>query len=169
MFFDPTLLYLATILPPIIMGIAIWKSDRFPEPTHLLVASFLLGAAIDIPLYLFIFIAEDLIAPLIGLDVYNKENLIAILSVAGTFFAYFSIIIVNFGDFSRFVKNQIPILENRLNDKVSKVKDKVLKIKLHEAVNCISKFCLAESKQMNDRSVVQLLRYYELEKELTKI
>ena len=76
---------------------------------------------------------------------------------------------VNFGDFSRFVKNQIPILENRLNDKVSKVKDKVLKIKLHEAVNCISKFCLAESKQMNDRSVVQLLRYYELEKELTKI
>ena len=74
MFFDPTLLYLATILPPIIMGIAIWKSDRFPEPTHLLVASFLLGAAIDIPLYLFIFIAEDLIAPLLGLNVYSEEN-----------------------------------------------------------------------------------------------
>ena len=73
-FWDPTLLYLATILPPIILGIIIWKSDRFPEPTHLLVASFLLGAAIDIPLYLFIFIAEDLIAPLIGLDVYNKDN-----------------------------------------------------------------------------------------------
>jgi len=74
MFFDPTLLYLATILPPIIMGIAIWKSDRFPEPTHLLVASFLLGAAIDIPLLLFIHIAEDLIAPLIGLDIYNKDT-----------------------------------------------------------------------------------------------
>ena len=74
LFWYPTLLYLATILPPIILGIIIWKSDRFPEPTHLLVASFLLGAAIDIPLYLFIFIAEDLIAPLIGLDVYNKEN-----------------------------------------------------------------------------------------------
>ena len=36
--------------------------------------------------------------------IYNKENLIALLSVAGTFFAYFSIVIVNFGDFSRYVK-----------------------------------------------------------------
>ena len=27
----------------------------------------------------------------------------------------------------------------------------------------------AESKQMNDRSVIQLLRYYELDKELAKI
>ena len=39
-------------------------------------------------------------------DIYNKENLIALLSVAGTFFAYFSIVIVNFGDFSRYVQNE---------------------------------------------------------------
>ena len=38
--------------------------------------------------------------------IYNKENLIALLSVAGTFFAYFSIVIVNFGDFSRYAKNE---------------------------------------------------------------
>jgi len=40
-------------------------------------------------------------------DVYNKENLIALLSVAGTFFAYFSIVIVNFGDFSRYAKTKV--------------------------------------------------------------
>ena len=61
------------------------------------------------------------------------------------------------------------MLEKRLYSKVKKVKDKVLKIKLHEAVNCIGKFCLNESKQTNDNSVVQLLRYYELDKELDKV
>jgi len=50
-----------------------------------------------------------------------------------------------------------------------KIKDKVLKIKLKEAINCVDKFCLNESKQTDDNSVVQLLRYYELDKELNKI
>ncbi len=77
--------------------------------------------------------------------------------------------ISNTNNFSTFVKNQIPVLEKRLYSKVKKVKDKVLKIKLHEAVNCIGKFCLNESKQTNDNSVVQLLRYYELDKELDKV
>jgi len=67
------------------------------------------------------------------------------------------------------VANQIPILKAKLNKKVNKVKDKVLKIKLQEAVNCVDKFCLNESKQTDDNSVVQLLRYYELDKELNKI
>ena len=58
MYFDPTILYLATVLPPVILGLIVWKSDRFQEPGHLLIASFLIGAAIDIPLYLFINIAE---------------------------------------------------------------------------------------------------------------
>ena len=71
---DYVVLYLATIVPPIILGIIIWKSDRFPEPSHLLVASFLLGAAIDIPLGLFIYIAEDMIAPVLGLNLYNENN-----------------------------------------------------------------------------------------------
>ena len=77
--------------------------------------------------------------------------------------------ISNTNDFNAFVKNQLPVLEGRLNTKIKKVKDKVLKIKLHEAVNCIGKFCLNESKQTNDNSVVQLLRYYELDKELDKV
>ena len=68
MFTDPSFLYLVTILPPMILGITIWKSDKFPEPGKFLVASFLLGVSISFPLYLFIMIAEDHIAPLLGLD-----------------------------------------------------------------------------------------------------
>ena len=74
MYFEDTLYYLATIIPPIILGIIIWHSDRFKEPGHLLIASFLLGCAIDIPLGLFINIAEDVIGPLLGLEVWNKAS-----------------------------------------------------------------------------------------------
>ena len=77
--------------------------------------------------------------------------------------------ISNTNNFSAFVETQIPKLKSKLNDKVKKVKDKVLKIKLQEAINCADKFCLNESKQTDDNSVVQLLRYYELDKELNKI
>ena len=65
---DPSFIYLATILPPILIGIMIWKSDRFPEPGKFLVASFLLGVSIYLPLTLFIMITEDHLAPLLGLD-----------------------------------------------------------------------------------------------------
>jgi len=68
MFTDPSFLYLVTILPPMILGIIIWKSDKFPEPGKFLVGSFLLGVSISFPLYLFVMIAEDHIAPLLGLD-----------------------------------------------------------------------------------------------------
>ena len=74
MYFEDTLYYLATIIPPIILGIIIWRSDRFKEPGHLLIASFLLGCAIDIPLGLFINITEDIIAPLLGLEVWNEAS-----------------------------------------------------------------------------------------------
>ena len=77
--------------------------------------------------------------------------------------------ISNTNNFSSFVETQIPKLKNKLNSKVKKVKDKVLKIKLQEAINCVDKFCLNESKQTDDNSVVQLLRYYELDKELNKV
>ena len=68
MFKDPSFIYLATILPPILMGIIIWKSDKFPEPGKFLVASFLLGVSISFPLHLLIMISEDHIAPLLGID-----------------------------------------------------------------------------------------------------
>ena len=77
--------------------------------------------------------------------------------------------ISNTNNFSLFVEQRLPKLKTKLNTKVKNIKNKVLKIKLHEAVNCIDKFCLNESKQPNENSVVQLLRYYELDKELNKI
>ena len=39
-------------------------------------------------------------------NIFQKTNITPIITVAGTIFAYFSIVIVNFGDFSRYVKNQ---------------------------------------------------------------
>jgi len=48
-------------------------------------------------------------------NIYNKESLIALLSVAGTFFAYFSIVIVNFGDFSRYAKNENEVNKGNLS------------------------------------------------------
>ncbi len=36
----------------------------------------------------------------------SKSNILPLITVAGTIFAYFSIIIVSFGDFSRYVKNE---------------------------------------------------------------
>ena len=74
MFTDQSFLYLATILPPIFLGIIIWKSDKFPEPGKFLVASFLLGVSISFPLHLLIMISEDHIAPLLGL---NLESITA--------------------------------------------------------------------------------------------
>ena len=37
---------------------------------------------------------------------FDKNNIAPIITVAGTIFAYFSVIIVNYGDFSRYVKNE---------------------------------------------------------------
>ena len=71
---EPTLLYLSTILPPILLLIIIWKADRFKEPGHLLAASFLLGAAIGLPLHLLIGIVEDILAPLLGLDLQSLDD-----------------------------------------------------------------------------------------------
>ena len=71
-------------------------------------------------------------------------------------------------NFRLFLETKLPSLKKSLSSKVSKVKEKVLRIKLKEAINCIDKFCINESKT-TDKSVVQLLRYYELDKELKKI
>ncbi len=48
-------------------------------------------------------------------DFYNKDNFVAIISITGTFFAYFSIVIVNFGDFSRYVKNENEVNKGNLS------------------------------------------------------
>ena len=69
MFTSKAFLYLATVLPPIILGILIWKSDKFPEPGKFLVTAFMLGVAIDLPLNFLIILSEDHLAPYLGLNV----------------------------------------------------------------------------------------------------
>ena len=44
-----------------------------------------------------------------------KNNFVPLLTVIGTMFAYFSIIIVNFGDFSRYVKNEKELIRGNLS------------------------------------------------------
>ena len=39
-------------------------------------------------------------------NVVDIKNIAPLITVAGTIFAYFSITIVNYGDFSRYVKNE---------------------------------------------------------------
>ena len=63
--------------------------------------------------FLIIIISENYIAVsqsfkdlLIFENFFSKENIIPIITISGTIFAYFSIIILNFGDFSRYVKDE---------------------------------------------------------------
>ena len=71
---DPAFLYLATVLPPILLGIIIWKSDKFPEPGKFLITAFMLGVAIYLPLDFLIIISENHLAPLVGLDYSSYLN-----------------------------------------------------------------------------------------------
>ena len=48
-------------------------------------------------------------------NIFEKKNLVPFLSVFGTMFAYFSVLLVNFGDFSRFVKNEEELKKGNLS------------------------------------------------------
>ena len=48
-------------------------------------------------------------------NLFNKNNIVPLITVAGTIFAYFSIVIVNFGDFSRYVKNDTELKNGNLS------------------------------------------------------
>ena len=45
----------------------------------------------------------------------SKNNVIPLIKIIGTMFAYFSIIVVNFGDFSRYVKNESELNKGNLS------------------------------------------------------
>ena len=48
-------------------------------------------------------------------NLFDKNNLVPLITVVGTIFAYFSIVIVNFGDFSRYVKNDNELKNGNLS------------------------------------------------------
>jgi len=77
--------------------------------------------------------------------------------------------ISNTNNLSEYVENEVVILKEELKKYSKNLKDKVVKIKLKEAIKSINKFCgTNKSKLVEDNSVVQLMRYYELLKELKK-
>jgi len=68
------------------------------------------------------------------------------------------------------LKEIVKALKKDLKDNSKNLKDKVVKIKMNEAVNTIDKFCGVDSKSVSvkDSHVIQTLRYMELLKELKK-
>ena len=48
-------------------------------------------------------------------NLFDKSNLVPLISVVGTIFAYFSIIILNYGDFTRYVKNESELKKGNLS------------------------------------------------------
>ena len=63
-----TLIYLSTALPIVILLTIVYYVDRFREPPRFVIGTFFLGVGLVYPLYLFIIIVEDVIAPLVGID-----------------------------------------------------------------------------------------------------
>jgi nucleobase:cation symporter-1, NCS1 family len=48
-------------------------------------------------------------------NILDKTNIIALITVAGTIFAYFSIVLVNYGDFSRYVRDENELKKGNLS------------------------------------------------------
>jgi nucleobase:cation symporter-1, NCS1 family len=63
----------------------------------------------------FDYVLESFKDILIFNNFFTKENIAPMFTVAGTIFAYFSIIIMNFGDFSRYVKNESELKKGNLS------------------------------------------------------
>jgi len=75
----------------------------------------------------------------------------------------------NTNSLKEYIESEIPNIKKELKQNDKNLKDKVVKIKLKEAINSVDKFCdVGNSQSVKDSAVVQLMRYYELIKELKK-
>ena len=75
--------------------------------------------------------------------------------------------ISNNNSLKEYVDKRLPYLVKELKKYSVNIKNKVVKIKLNEAINSINKFCgSGNNRHIKDSSVVQMMRYYELLKEL---
>ena len=72
--------------------------------------------------------------------------------------------------FTEYVQKEIKLVKKELIKYKKYIDDKVTKIKLNEAAKSINKFCgIGNKKIVKDSAAIQLMRYYELLKELKKI
>ena len=75
----------------------------------------------------------------------------------------------NTNSLKEFIEKVVPVIKKELKHHSNKLQDKVVKIKLKEAIKNINSFCINnKSKTVKDSYVVQTMRYMELLKELKK-
>ena len=68
-----------------------------------------------------------------------------------------------------YIEKEITLIKKELKINSKHLTDKVVKIKLKEAINSIEKFCdTGNSRNVKDGAVVQMMRFYQLAKELKK-
>ena len=73
----------------------------------------------------------------------------------------------NSGDLKEYAINETNYLKKYISGKIKKVTDKIIKIKLNECMNILNN--ISESKFIKDEHILALLRFHELNNELTKI
>ena len=75
----------------------------------------------------------------------------------------------NVNSLKEYIEKVVPAIKKELKQHSNKLTDKVVKIKLSEAIKSIDKFCgVKRSKLVKDSVVVQTMRYMELLKELKR-
>tara|TARA_B100000287_G_scaffold81091_1_gene73536 strand:+ start:523 stop:1422 length:900 start_codon:yes stop_codon:yes gene_type:complete len=74
----------------------------------------------------------------------------------------------NTNSLKEYIQKNVPKIKSSLKKHVKNVDEKIVKIKLKEAIHSIEKICEVKSDNIKDNVVVTLLRYYELLKELKK-
>ena len=75
----------------------------------------------------------------------------------------------NTNSLKEYIEKVVPAIKKELKQYSGKLQDKVVQIKLTEAIKRIDKFCgVGKSKLVKDNIVVQTMRYMELLKELKK-
>ena len=75
--------------------------------------------------------------------------------------------ISNTNSLTEYVKSIIPNIQKYLTESLSKIDDKVTKIKLHETISMLDK--MKTVKIVKDENILSLLRYYELIKEIKEM
>tara|TARA_Y100000593_G_scaffold73100_1_gene134244 strand:+ start:845 stop:1729 length:885 start_codon:yes stop_codon:yes gene_type:complete len=74
--------------------------------------------------------------------------------------------ISNLNSLKEYIQKRIPNLKENLKKHLKTVDNKIVKIKLNESINILSGLCKSNKSSVNDKTVITMLRYYELLKEL---
>ena len=71
--------------------------------------------SLTVILYEYEYVTNAFIDIFVFNNLFIKDNIFPLITVSGTIFAYFSVVLVNFGDFSRYVKNEKELKKGNLS------------------------------------------------------